>query len=148
MPKINIKPVEILGDCPAHLQLENVFHIEGLNLSNPQGNDLCFLALTHFPIMIWQLQSGERFFSHASCPGCISQLDQENRVVFLLGHADKWDLCQLISEYLRFSKEHEETQPALSLKTEAIELQNQGKFAKAALKMKKAVEIMQRAAEK
>lgn len=147
MPKINIKPVEILGDCPADLQFEDVVHIEGMNLNNPRGKNICFLALTHFPIMIWQLQSEERFFSHASCPGCISQLDQENRVVFLLGHADKWDLCQLISKYLRLCKEHEETQPASTLKTEAIELQNQGKFAEAALKMKKAVEIMQRAAE-
>lgn len=142
METINIGPVEIIGGCPAGLTPGDEFQIEGMRLQNPKQNNVCFLALSHFPIMIWQLQSESRFFSHASCPGCISRLDRENRVVFLLGHADKWGLCQLVSEYLRLCRQHEETDAAGRLKAEAIELQNQGEFANAARKMEAAVEEM------
>ena len=146
MRKINIRPVEIIGNCPASLALGDQFQIEGMKLGNPRQSNLCFLALSHFPIMIWQLQSESRFFSHASCPGCISRLDQENRVVFLLGHADKWALCQIISEYLRLCRQCEEPEIARRLKEEAIQHQNRGEYAEAARKMEAALKELKRVA--
>jgi hypothetical protein len=95
--------------------------------------------------MVWQLQSENRFFSHSSCPGCISRLDQENRVVFLLGHVDKWELCQVIPEYLRLRRQHEERAAAGRLKAEAIEHQSRGEFGEAARKVRIAVQEMRHA---
>lgn len=139
MGRINIRPVEIIGTCPVGLSLEDEFQVEGLRLKNPRGN-LCFLALSHLPPMIWQLQSESRFFAHASCPGCITKLDRENRVVFLLGHSDKWELCQAISEYRRLCREIGESERAGRLRSEAIEYQSRGEYQAALEKMKAALE--------
>lgn len=146
MRTINIRPVEIIGRCPADLTPGDEFQIKGMRLENPKRSNLCFLALSHFLMMIWQLQSESRFFSHASCPGCTMRLDQENRVVFLLGHADKWELCQAISEYRRLCREREESERARELKVEAIEHQNRGEYAKALQRMKAALEELKRVA--
>jgi hypothetical protein len=113
-----------------------------MNLENPNGNPICFLALSHLPVSTWQLQSGSRFFAHSSCPGCITDLDNENRVVFLLGHEDKWELSKTISEYLRLSKRYEEPEQALQLKTEAINHQNNREFPQALNKMIAALEVL------
>lgn len=145
METINVKAVEIIGRCPAGLTLGDVFQIEGMNLQNPEENPICFLAFSQIPLMVWQLQSERRFFSHASCPGCISQLDQENRVVFLLGHADKWELCQSISEYLRLSKRCKEPEAAKQLKEKAIQHQGREEYAQAAQKMEVALKELRRA---
>jgi hypothetical protein len=139
MIRINIRPVEIIGECPAGLSLEDEFWIEGLRVENPKGSNLCFLALSHIPLMVWQLQSGSRFFAHASCPGCITRLDRENRVVFLLGHSDKWELCKVISEYRRLCRERGESERARQLRSEAMEYQNRGEYDKALEKMRAAL---------
>ena len=144
MKTILLKPVEIIGHCPAELLLTDILQIAGMNLINPGQTKICFLAISHFPPSIWQLQSERRFFSHITCPGCITDLDQENRVVFLLGHEDKWDLCQVISEYLRLSKQYEEPERAIFFKEEAIRLQNQGLHPEALGLMKEAVEELKR----
>jgi len=146
MRTINIRPVEIIGRCPANLTLEDEFQIKGMRLENPKRSNLCFLVISHFPMMIWQLQSESRFFSHASCPGCIMCLDQENRVVFLLGHADKWELCRAISEYRLLCRDWREPETARRLKTEAIEHQNRGEYAEALQKMEGALEELRRVA--
>jgi len=121
MKPINVRPVELIGGCPAHLTPNDEFQIVGMSLENPRHSRLCFLAVSHLPVMVGQLQSGSRFFSHASCPGCTSQLDNENRVIFLLGHEDKWDLGQAISEYRRLCQQRGEPEVAARLKAEAIE---------------------------
>jgi hypothetical protein len=146
MKTINIKPVQIIGSCPAGLTLADRFQIVGMRLENPGGSKICFLALSQIPIGqgIWQIQSEERFFSHVSCPGCIPNLERENRVVFLLGHADKWELCQIISEYLRLCKQHEEPELALKLKVVAIQQQDQGEYSAATQTMKAALEEFMR----
>jgi len=146
METIRVKPVTIIGNCPANLTLESEVQIQGMNLGNPNGNPICFLALSHLPVSTWQLQSGSRFFAHSSCPGCITDLDDENRVVFLLGHEDKWELCKVISEYLQLSKQYEEPKQALKLKREAMQHQNHGEFPEALDKMKAALKEMQSAA--
>jgi len=144
MKSINIKPVEIIGSCPAGLTPTDEFQFVGMRLENVKNSNICFLALSQIPIGqgIWQVQSEERVFSHVTCPGCIADLEQENRVVFLLGHADKWELCQSISEYLRLSKKYEESELALKLKSTAIEQQDRGEYSAAAETMKAAVEAL------
>lgn len=139
---LKVKPVQIIGNCPASLSLEDEIQIVGMNLETPEGRAVCFLALSQIPLQTWQLQSGARFFAHASCPGCTSRLEEENRVVFLLGHADKWTLCQRISEYLLLSKQVSESDEAIQLKNAAIQHQNQGEFTEAAQKMASALEIL------
>lgn len=141
METINVKPVQIIGSCPAHLTLDDSFRIQDMKLDNPWDSNICFLAISQLPIGqgIWQLQSEERFFSHVSCPGCTVQLDRENRVVFLLGHANKWKLCQLISEYLRVCRRHGESEAARLRKEKAIKHQNQGEYLEAAQEMKVAL---------
>jgi hypothetical protein len=146
MKTINVKPVQIIGACPAALTLADEFQIQGLRLNNPQGSTLCFLAVSQFSIGqgIWQLQGEERFFSHVSCPGCTVALEQEKRVVFLLGHADKWELCQVISEYLRLCQGCDEPEAARRAKDEAIQHQNRGEYAEATLKMEIALRELKR----
>ena len=134
---IKIKPVQIIGVCPAGLRPEDEFQIEGMRLENPNGSKICFLGISQIPIGqgIWQLQSEERFFSHVSCPSCTTCPDQENRVTFLLGHADKWKLCQLISEYIILSKITVESVSAWQSKEKAITYQDQGDYFQAAQQM-------------
>ena len=144
MKTINIKPVQVIGSCPAGLTLADEFQFVGMRLQNPKNSSICFLAVSQIPLGqgIWQVQSEERFFSHVTCPGCIANLEQENRVVFLLGHADKWELCQLISEYLRLSKKYEESELAVKLKNVAIQQQGRGEYSAAAETMRTAVEAL------
>lgn len=139
---INVKPAEILGTCPAGLKLTDEFQLTGMRLENSNNSTICFLAVSQIPIGqgIWQVQSEERFFSHVTCPGCTSSPERENRVVFLLGHADKWQLCQAISEYLSLRKKHGEPESAVKLRNVAIEQQNHGQYSAAADTMKTAVE--------
>lgn len=141
MKRIIVKPTEIIGQCPLGLTATDEFQIAGMRLENLADSNLCFLAISQLPVGqgVWQLQNEERFFSHISCPGCSPDLDHENRVVFLLGHADKWNLCRLISTYLRFSKTRTEPEAALKLKETAIQQQNQGDYAAAAQTMQAAL---------
>ncbi|MEW6094552.1 MAG: hypothetical protein AB1531_11385 [Chloroflexota bacterium] len=139
MNGIRVRPVEIRGHCPAGLTPESEFQINGMNLVHANDFPLCFLSFSHLPPSVWQLQSGERFFAHVSCPGCTTRLDEENRVIFLLGHADKWDLCQVISEYRRMIREHPESKKARQLRLEAMQAQANGDFLLATRKMLAAV---------
>lgn len=142
MQRIQISPVEIIGNCPAELKVGDVLQIEGMRIINPEKNKLCFLMLSQIPNVIWQLQSDQRFFSHVSCPGCTLSLQMENRVVLLLGHADKWELCQLISEYRRLIKLRGENQRATKLIERAIQLQNESQFTKATKVMRQAIDAV------
>jgi hypothetical protein len=142
MKTISVRPIEIIGTCPARLKLTDQFQIKGMRLSNPGNSSICFLAISQIPIGqgIWQVQSGERFFSHVACPGCTSGLGRENRVVLLLGHADKRELCQAISEYVNLRKKHGEPEAAAELRDLAMEQQNRGEYLAATATMKAAIE--------
>ena len=135
MKALLVRPVEIMGCCPAALTLESEFQIDGMNLTQADGFSVCFLAVRHFPPSVWQLQGGSRFFAHISCPGCTTCLEKENRVIFLLGHADKWELCQAISEYRRIVRQHPESKKARQLRLEAMQAQADGDFSLATRKM-------------
>ncbi len=145
MKTIKIKPVEIVGTCRANLSPDDEFQIRGMNLDNPEQSNLCFLSLGHFPPIVSQLQRENHFFAHLACPDCLSRMEQENGVVFLLGHADKWELCQAISEYRRLCKLcTEEPEAAKQLEAEATQYQKQGDYSKATQKMTAAVAELKR----
>jgi hypothetical protein len=146
MKRVRIKAVEVIGRCPADLTPEDQFEIAGMRLENPGGSGLCFLALSHVPISLWQLQSEARFFAHATCPGCITRREEENRVTFLLGHADKWELCRRISAYLTLSRQGEEPERARRLKEAAIEHQERGEWGEATERMGAALKAFERGA--
>lgn len=145
MTAIKIKPVEIIGHCRANLTVDDEFQVEGANLLNPRHSNLCIRALSHLPPAISTLQREKRFFAHARCQNCTG-LGRENRVVFLLGHADKWELCQRMSEYRRLCGECEEPGVARQLKAEASQHQDRDEYAEAVQKMGAAVEELRRAA--
>ncbi|MDI7277622.1 MAG: hypothetical protein QME94_16715 [Anaerolineae bacterium] len=146
MMTVRIRPVELIGSCPAGLTLRDELEIAGMRLENPMGSRVCFLALSHFPLTVWHLQADIRLFGHASCPGCTSELGQENRVIFLLGQADRWELCETISEYRRLWRAHPEPEGAARLRAEAMEHQGRNEFAEASQKMKAALAELRRAA--
>jgi len=133
MIPINVRPVQIIGSCPAGLTYQDEFQLVGLRLENRADSRLCFLAISQIPIGqgIWQLQSNKRFFSHVSCPSCTVRFDQERRVIFLLGHADKWALCQHIAEYMAQNQGQAEPDAARQAREEAIHLQKRGAYAEA-----------------
>jgi hypothetical protein len=144
MRTIYVKPVEIIGNCRANLTLDDEFRIKGMKLENPRQSNLCFLALGHFPSIVSQLQQDNHFYAHVICPECLSHLGVENSVTFLLGHADKWELCQAISEYHRLWKQRPESEIAGQLREEAAQHQKQGDYTEATQKMKAAlVELKQ-----
>lgn len=144
MRTINIKPVEIIGNCRAKLTPDDEFQIKGMKLENPKQSSLCFQALGHFPPIISQLQQGNHFFAHAICPECLSNLNGENYVLFLLGHADKWELCQAISEYRELCEQCPASEVARQLKREATHHQNRGEYSEAVQKMEAALVELKR----
>ena len=144
MRTILVKPVEIVGNCRASLTPNDEFQIRGMRLENPRQSNLCFLALGHFPPTIAQLQQDNHFYAHVICPECLSHLGVENSVTFLLGHADKWELCQTISEYHRLWKQYPESEISRQLRVEATQHQKRGEYAEATQKMKAALAEMKR----
>ncbi len=144
MTAIKIKPVEVIGHCRAGLTLDDEFLVDGTNLLNPRQSGICIGALSHLPPAISTLQRGKRFFAHARCQNCTG-LGQENRVVFLLGYADRWALCECMSEYSRLCLECGESALARQLKVEAAELQSQGAYTKALQRMEAALEELKSA---
>lgn len=144
MTAIKIKPVEIIGHCRANLTLDDECLVEGSNLLNPRQSNLCIGALSHLPPAISSLQK-QRFIAHVRCQNC-TELGQENCVVFLLGHVDKWELCECLSAYSRLCAEHGESAVARQLKLEAAQHQNRGEYAEALQKIGAALEELRGAA--
>jgi uncharacterized repeat protein (TIGR04076 family) len=142
---INVKPVEIAGNCRANLTVEDEFQIRGMQLENPRQSRLCLQALSHLPPIVTQLQRETHCFAHVICSDCLSRQGLENGVVFLLGHADKWELCQAISAYDRLCDEREEPQTTRQLKAEAIQHLDRDEYSQAVQKMKAALEALKRA---
>ena len=145
MKTIKIKPVEIIGNCRANITFDDEFQIEGMRVKSTGPCNLCFMALGNLPPIVSQLQCGNHFFAHASCPDCLSDIDHPNHVVFLLGHADKWELCQAISEYCRLCRNCA-TEPVSTrrLTTEALRYQKEGDYENATLKMTAALAELKR----
>ena len=142
MRTINVKPVEITGRCRANLTAADEFQIRGSNLENPGQSNVCYRALAHFPPIVDLLQQNNHFYALLICPECPAQPGGENSVTFLLGHEDKWELCQTISEYHQLWKQCPESDTARQLRVEATRYQKQGDYTAATESMKAALAEM------
>jgi hypothetical protein len=60
---------------------------------------ICYVALSAFTCQVGQIQRGERVTNHISCPGCGSDLDHDNRAVFVLSNAQTRELSRKFSAY-------------------------------------------------
>ena len=91
-------PSRIFGKCPAGHQIGDEFIIDGTVVQAVKG-PICYVAMSAFTDQVTQIKRGERVTSHLSCPGCCFDSDQNNRVVFVLGSEDAWELSKKYSEY-------------------------------------------------
>jgi len=96
--KVLASPSRISGKCPAGHQIGDEFMIER-TIVRPVKGPICHVALSAFTDQVTQIQRRERVTSHLSCPGCSFNSDKENRVVFVLGREDAWELSKKYSEY-------------------------------------------------
>jgi uncharacterized repeat protein (TIGR04076 family) len=90
-------PSRILGACPVGHQVGDEIVIEGMAVRAVKG-PICYVALSAFTCQVTQIKRG-RATNHLSCPGCWSDSDQENRVVFVLSSEEAWSLSQKYSAY-------------------------------------------------
>ena len=90
-------PSRIWGACPAGHQIGDEIAIEGMAVRAVKG-PLCYAALSAFTGQVTQIKRG-RATNHLSCPGCVSEPDQENRVVFVLSSEEARDLSIKYSAY-------------------------------------------------
>lgn len=96
--KVRIGPSRIFGRCPAGYRVGDEFIIDGTNVSVVKG-PICYVALSAFTAQVTQIQRQQRTTSHLSCPGCSFDSKQDNRVVFVLGSEETWNLSKKFSEY-------------------------------------------------
>jgi uncharacterized repeat protein (TIGR04076 family) len=95
--KVLASPSRILGTCPAGHQIGDEIVIEGMVVRAVKG-PLCYVALSAFTCQVTQIKRG-RATNHLSCPGCWSDSDQENRVIFVLSSEEAWSLSRKYSAY-------------------------------------------------
>ncbi len=96
--RVRIGPSRIFGKCPAGFQINDEFIIDGTNVSAVKG-PICYVALSAFTAQVTQIQRQQRTTSHLSCPGCSFNKKQDNRVVFVLGSEETWNLSRMYSKY-------------------------------------------------
>lgn len=143
MKTIKIKPVRVTGKCRAGLRLDDEVQIRGVNLENPGQSRLCCHAFSHFSPVIATLQRGNHFYAVVSCPDCLSAQCNGASVDFLLGHADKWELCQALVAYRQLRERYPEPAAARQLKAAATQLQKRGEFVEATEQMQAALSVME-----
>ena len=119
---VTIKPIEILGTCPAGIGLDDETTISGMNVLTQPHQAVCFNLITQYTQAIWAIKKGWQNYFHASCPGCIKDLDNENRVICLIHDKERPEMGKLFTEYWRMRAERGETEKSKTLRTEAEEL--------------------------
>ena len=92
---------------------------------------LCYIALSAFTQQVTEIRRRERVTSHISCPGCSSNLDQENRVVFVLGNEDAWNLSKKFSAYNWARLDGRATESSARYCNQSWELTQAGRYAEA-----------------
>ncbi|MFW9922851.1 MAG: hypothetical protein ACFFDW_06125 [Candidatus Thorarchaeota archaeon] len=122
MKPIRVKPIEIIGECPLTISFCDEFYVEGTEIRNPRNSTLCLLSITHLYEGIWAIQGNQALIMHCSCPGCIKDLNKENRVSFMLGFEENWIVGEIINKYNKLLKKYKEPEDAkkLRLKAEAF----------------------------
>jgi uncharacterized repeat protein (TIGR04076 family) len=143
MQTIKIKPVRVSGKCRAGLRLADEVQVRGVNLENSGQSRVCCHAFSHFSPVIATLQRGDHFYAVVTCPDCQSSGPGGACVDFLLGHADKWELCQAIVAYRHLRECCPEPETARQLRIAATEHQKAGEFAEATAKIQAALGVME-----
>jgi len=95
---VHAAPSRIFGKCPAGLRKGDELVIAETTVTASKG-PICYVAMSSFTDQVTQIQRRERVTSHLSCPGCGFGSNQDNRVVFVLGSENAWNLSKKYSEY-------------------------------------------------
>ena len=119
MKTIRVKPVEIIGECPIGISFKDEFLIEGIEIKNPKKSKICFLAISHLYYGIWGIQNNQVLINHSTCPGCINNLESENRISFLMAFPENWKLGEKITKYNEIIQQIEESEVAKKLRLKA-----------------------------
>lgn len=90
---LRVSPSRIFGKCPAGHQIGDEFTVDGTVVNSLKG-PICYVALSVFTSQVSQIQRDGRVTSHLSCPGCSFNSEMENRVVFVLGSEEAWELSK------------------------------------------------------
>jgi hypothetical protein len=98
MNQVVASPSRIFGACPAGYCVGDEVLIDGTIVRATKG-PICYVALSAFTCQVGQIQRGERVTNHLSCPGCGSDLEHDNRVVFVLSNVQTRDLSVKYSAY-------------------------------------------------
>lgn len=98
MTRIRAAPSRIIGECPAGHQMGDEMIIDGTVIHVLEG-PICHVAMSAFTDQVTQIQRHERVTSHLSCPGCCFDSGRENRVIFVLGSENAWNLSKKYSKY-------------------------------------------------
>lgn len=128
--KIRAGPSRIFGKCPAGHQMGDELIIDGTIVQAVKG-PICYVAMSAFTDQVTQIQRRERVTSHLSCPGCCFNSELENRVVFVLGSEDAWELSKKYSAYNWGRLEGRETETSAHYRDLCWELTQTGNYSEA-----------------
>lgn len=142
--KVRAGPSRIFGKCPAGHQIGDEFIIDGTIVQVVKG-PICHVAMSAFTDQVTQIQRCERVTSHLSCPGCGFHSTLDNRVVFVLGSEDAWQLSKKYSAYNWGRLDGRETKTSGRYRDLCWKLTQAGNYAEAERAIEKAIKHLKRA---
>jgi uncharacterized repeat protein (TIGR04076 family) len=135
--KVLAFPSRIWGACPAGHQVGDQIVIEGMTVRAVKG-PLCYAALSAFTCQVMQIKRG-RATNHLSCPGCVSESGQENRVVFVLSSEEARDLSIKFSAYNWARIDGRETEQSAVHRSRCWTYTKAGDYARAEQEIERAI---------
>ena len=135
--KVLAFPSRIWGTCPAGHQIGDEIVIEGMAVRAVKG-PLCYAALSAFTGQVMQIKRG-RATNHLSCPGCVAESDQENRVVFVLSSEEARDLSIKFSAYNWARIDGRETERSAYHRSQCWTFTKAGDYAQAEREIERAI---------
>jgi uncharacterized repeat protein (TIGR04076 family) len=135
--KVLAFPSRISGTCPAGHQIGDEIVIEGMAVRAAKG-PLCYAALSAFTCQVMQIKRG-RATNHLSCPGCVSESGQENRVVFVLSSEGARNLSIKFSAYNWARIEGRETERSAYHRSRSWTFTQAGDYARAEREIEQAI---------
>jgi uncharacterized repeat protein (TIGR04076 family) len=124
--------------CPAGYQVGDEMMIDGQIVHATKG-PICYMALSAFTCQVTQIQRGERVTNHLACPGCGTDLDHDDRVVFVLSNAHTCGLSQKFSAYNWARLDGRATETSAQYCAWSWELTQAKKYAKAERAIEQAI---------
>ena len=107
---IAVKVVKTVGNCPGGIKENYEISYKDMNLISEPGQPLCFNMITQINPSVWAVRKDCASFFHASCPGCIKDLSNENRVVCLIQDNERREMGDLFTEYWHIREKKGETE--------------------------------------